>query len=133
MTLTEDLRAMADRQEQVLNVGSASILREAAHRILELEMHLNSMLAFSHPSYDRPEAAEVYCKAFKTIFGEYPAAWKKLKAYRSGSTASKLEPDWIDGSGKIHSYKCGLNPDPKAMKHMVSHCTCSTAIKEAKS
>lgn len=34
------------------------------------------------------------------------------------------EPDWFDSTGKRHRYKCGLNPDPTAIKHMVSHCTC---------
>jgi hypothetical protein len=43
---------------------------------------------------------------------------------------SVMEPDWIDAEGKTHAYKCGLNPDPSAMKHMVSHCTCSAAQRE---
>jgi hypothetical protein len=34
------------------------------------------------------------------------------------------EPDWFDSTGKRHRYKCGLNPDPTAIKHMVNHCTC---------
>lgn len=34
------------------------------------------------------------------------------------------EPDWFDSTGKRHRYKCGMNPDPAAIKHMVSHCTC---------
>jgi hypothetical protein len=34
------------------------------------------------------------------------------------------ELDWTDSAGRIHKYKCGLNPDPKAMKHMVNYCTC---------
>ena len=24
-----------------------------------------------------------------------------------------------------HSWKCGLNPNPYAIKHMVAHCTCA--------
>jgi len=51
-------------------------------RVRELESMINKLLAFSTPSYDRPEAAEVYCEGFKMIFGEYPAAWAKLKAQR---------------------------------------------------
>lgn len=35
------------------------------------------------------------------------------------------EQDWVDGEGRIHRYRCGLNPDPTAIKHMVGHCTCS--------
>lgn len=34
------------------------------------------------------------------------------------------DPDWTDAAGKRHRYKCGLNPDPAAVKHMVAHCTC---------
>lgn len=37
-----------------------------------------------------------------------------------------VEPDWIDAHGKRHRYKCGLNPDPAAVKHLVSHCTCDS-------
>jgi hypothetical protein len=37
MSLITDLRDMAAFQDQVLNVGSASILREAANRIAQLE------------------------------------------------------------------------------------------------
>jgi hypothetical protein len=35
------------------------------------------------------------------------------------------ELDWTDGAGRPHRYKCGLNPDPAAIKHMVNFCTCA--------
>jgi hypothetical protein len=34
------------------------------------------------------------------------------------------EADWVDSEGRVHRYKCGLNPDLAAIKHMVNHCTC---------
>ena len=34
------------------------------------------------------------------------------------------EPDWTDPEGKVHRYKCGLNPNPWAIKHRVNFCTC---------
>jgi hypothetical protein len=45
-------------------------------------------------------------------------------AYVRADLMRAPEPDWIDANGKRHRYKCGLNPDPAAMKHMVNHCTC---------
>jgi hypothetical protein len=50
--------------------------------------------------------------------------WLGNSCYRL-ALKSKPEPDWIDENGKKHRYKCGLNPDPAAIKHMVSYCTCS--------
>ena len=34
------------------------------------------------------------------------------------------ELPWKSENGDTHEYRCGLNPDPAAMKHLVSHCTC---------
>lgn len=34
------------------------------------------------------------------------------------------EAEWADDEGRIHGYKCGLNPDPFAAKHLVDFCTC---------
>lgn len=38
--------------------------------------------------------------------------------------------EWTDAAGVRHSYKCGLNPDPSAIKHMVNYCTCSSAQRD---
>jgi hypothetical protein len=41
---------------------------------------MNELLAFYNPTYERPEALEVYCRGFHMLYGRYPPAWEKLKA-----------------------------------------------------
>lgn len=55
-----------------------------------------------------------------------PVHGGRISAAASGLTLTGLpaEPDWTDANGKRHRYKCGLNPDPTAVKHMVAYCTC---------
>lgn len=48
-------------------------------RIAELERRLNSTLAFFNPSWERPEALEVYCEGYHALYDGYPRAWYKLK------------------------------------------------------
>lgn len=40
---------------------------------------MNELLAFFNPTYDRPEALEVYCRGFHMVHGYYPPAWDRLK------------------------------------------------------
>lgn len=49
---------------------------------------MNMLLAYYNPTYDRPEAAAVYCLGFNMLYGHYPPAWKKLPLDLG------KEPDW---------------------------------------
>ena len=67
-----------------------------SEREQQLEKAVNSLLLFFNPTYDRPEALEVYCEAFHLLNGWYPRAWYKLKrlpapqtSEHSGSEADK--------------------------------------------
>jgi hypothetical protein len=78
------------------------------------------------------EARVKYLEFQLMVIGGWALAGKEEKDFREiyRRVREILRPDWVDAKGKSHSYRCGLNPDPDAMKHMVSYCTCSTAIKD---
>ena len=59
--------------------ATAIVLQKQDNDIEHLRMHVNSLLAFFNPTYERPEALEVYCEAFMALNGYYPVAWFKLK------------------------------------------------------
>lgn len=61
-----------------------------------------------------------------------PEARKKKQLERFAKEhPSEGDSDELDRIiGGFARYKCGLNPDPAAMKHMVNYCTCSTAQRE---
>jgi hypothetical protein len=47
----------------------------------EEQQMMSLLLAFFNPTYERPEAAFVYCQAFHMLYGKYPPAWEKLPSY----------------------------------------------------
>lgn len=66
-------------------------------------------------------------------WNQYLSREERIKTKLRECLTSQIPADGtIDGDGfwfggKWHMHKCGLNPDPKAMKHMVNYCTCSMA------
>lgn len=75
----------------------------------------------------RPRRDQERQTAFLTLTGCPVVKTVQAALYAvMGPMAPIHEQDWTDKNGKTHVYRCGLNPDPQAMKHMVNYCTCET-------